>query len=184
MYQVISYLVDYYYNDLLLCFLNSSGGSTNSEGVLPVASLASDLDRRVSRIQGGQVTLILSCSHSASILSSDWLTASYSVSILSSDWLTASYSVPILSSDWFRTSDASDVSHCDPKFVWPQLHRQHAHVSPGTRRWHVPIMSVAAHEIVGGCEVLLTSCHSFQTGAQPKWNLSAYQLALCEGIGG
>ena len=134
MYQVISYLVDYYYNDLLLCFLNSSGGSTNSEGVLPVASLASDLDRRVSRIQGGQVTLILSCSHSASILSSDWLTASYSV--------------PILSSDWFRTSDASDVSHCDPKFVWPQLHRQHAHVSPGTRRWHVPIMSVAAHEML------------------------------------
>ena len=112
----------------------SSGGSTNSEGVLPVASLASDLDRRVSRIQGGQVTLILSCSHSASILSSDWLTASYSVSILSSDWC--------------RTSDASDVSHCDPKFVWPQLHRQHAHVSPGTRRWHVPIMSVAAHEMM------------------------------------
>ena len=99
-----------------------------------MASLASDLDRRVSRIQGGQVTLILSCSHSASILSSDWLTDSYSVSILSSDW--------------FRTSDASDVSHCDPKFVWPQLHRQHAHVSPGTRRWHVPIMSVAAHEML------------------------------------
>ena len=110
------------------------------------------------------MTLILSCSHSASILSSDWLTASYSVpilssdwltvtasysvSILSSDWLTPSYSVPILSSDWCRTSDASDVSHCDPKFVWPQLHRQHAHVSPGTRRWHVPIMSVAAHEML------------------------------------
>ena len=163
-----------------------------------MASLASDLDRRVSRIQGGQVTLILSCSHSASILSSDWLTASYSVpilssdwltasysvSILSSDWLTASYSASILSSDWFRTSDASDVSHCDPKFVWPQLHRQHAHVSPGTRRWHVPIMSVAAHEIVDGCEVLLTSFHQFQTGAQPKWNLSAHQLALSEGIGG
>ena len=33
-----------------------------------------------------------------------------------------------------------EVNHCDPRFIWPQLHEQHCHQSDGSSHWHVPII--------------------------------------------